>query len=288
LEYDRNLAERTINLHRRHLVPFLANLGADAVAERLCNVTPEQVQAFLQRAHRGAGQATRRQRQGTLRTFFRFCAKQGYLKRDLTQAVPRIRSYKLSSVPRGLSDEDAQKVLHAIDRTTPVGLRDSAIIQLLNTYGVRGGQVRILRLEDIQWRQSRIRFPALKGGKEVVEPLTDEVGEALLEYLRHGRPNAKHAEVFLTARAPFHPLRSSTNVSTMVAQRMRRAGVSGCPMGSHVFRHAFASRMLKHGQSLKTIADMLGHRHINTTFIYTKVDLETLTQLPLDWPEVSS
>jgi len=153
---------------------------------------------------------------------------------------------------------------------------------------VRGGQVRILRLEDILWRRSRIRFPALKGGKQVVEPLTDEVGEALLEYLRHGRPNAKHAEVFLTARAPFHPLRSPTNVSTMVAHRMRRAGVSGCPMGSHVFRHTFASRMLRHGQSLKTIADMLGHRHINTTFIYTKVDLETLTQLPLDWPEVSS
>jgi len=231
---------------------------------------------------------TRRSVQGTLRTFFRFCAKQGYLKRDLTQAVPRIRSYKLSSVPRGLSDEDAQKVLHAIDRTTPAGLRDFAIIQLLNTYGVRGGQVRVLRLEDIQWRQNRIRFPALKGGKEVVEPLIDEVGEALLEYLRHGRPDAKHGEVFLTACAPFHPLRSSTNVSTMVAERMRRAGVSGCPMGSHVFRHAFASRMLRHGQSLKTIADMLGHRHINTTFIYTKVDLETLTQLPLDWPEVSS
>ena len=288
LKCDRNLAEGTINLHRQHLVPFLAKLGADAVAERLCNVTPEQVQAFFQTSNRVTGQATRRQSQGTLRTFCRFCAKQGYLKRDLTQAVPRIRSYKLSSVPRGLSDEDAQEVLHAIDRTTPAGLRDFAIIQLLNTYGVRGGQVRILRLEDILWRRSRIRFPALKGGKQVVEPLTDEVGEALLEYLRHGRPNAKHAEVFLTARAPFHPLRSPTNVSTMVAHRMRRAGVSGCPMGSHVFRHTFASRMLRHGQSLKTIADMLGHRHINTTFIYTKVDLETLTQLPLDWPEVSS
>jgi site-specific recombinase XerD len=73
----------------------------------------------------------------------------------------------------------------------------------------------------------------------------------------------------------------------MVAHRMRQAGVSGPPSGSHTFRHAFAMRMLKHGQSLKTIADMLGHRHINTTFIYTKVDLETLRQLPLDWPEVS-
>ena len=163
-----------------------------------------------------------------------------------------------------------------------------AIIQLLHTYGVRGGQVRVLRLQDIQWRQNRIRFSPQKGGKEVVEPLTDEVGEALLEYLRHGRPRSEHTEVFLTSCAPFQPLRSSCNVTTIVASRMRQAGVSGCPMGSHVFRHAFATRMLRHGQSLKTIADLLGHRNINTTFIYTKVDMETLRQLPLEWPEVSS
>ena len=107
----------------------------------------------------------------------------------------------------------------------------------------------------------------------------------MLDYLRHGRPDRKYPEVFLTAVAPFRPLKASSNISTMVGKRIRRAGVTGCPEGSHVFRHAFASRMLQHGQSLKTIADLLGHRHINTTFIYTKVDLETLTQLPLDWPE---
>ena len=288
LKCERNLAERTLKGRRRHLVPFLAELGADAVAERLCNVAPEQVQAFFEKSAQDAGRGTRREIQGTLRTFFRFCAEQGYLTRDLTQAVPQIRSYKLSHLPRGLSDEDARKVLDNIDRTTCAGSRDFAIIQLLHTYGVRGGQVRALQLQDIQWRQNRIRFSALKAGKEVVEPLTDEVGEALLEYIRHRRPDTKYSEVFLITRAPFHPLKSPTNVSTIVADRLRRAGVSGCPMGSHVFRHAFASRMLRHGQSLKAIADMLGHRHINTTFIYTKVDLETLRQLPLDWPEVSS
>ena len=286
LKCERDLAERTIGSHRRHLISFLDHLGPKGTAKRLCKLSPDEVQTFFTNYTQDLGRTTRRHVQGTLRGFFRFCVKQGYIDRDLTQAVPQIRTYKLSHLPRSISDQDAQKVLESIDRTTAVGRRDYAIIQLLYRYGVRGCQVRALRLQDIQWRLSRIRFPALKGGKEVVEPLTEDVGDALLEYLRRGRPHADYAEVFLTTCAPFHPLRSPSNVSFVVAKRMREAGVSGCPKGSHAFRHGFAVRMLKGGQSLKAIADMLGHRHINTTFIYTKVDLETLKQLPLEWPEV--
>jgi site-specific recombinase XerD len=284
LKRERKLAQKTIQVRRRHLIPFLEDLGADAVPDRLRNVHPEKVQSFLAKSRAGS-RAISRATQATLRTFFRFCIQHGYLKHDLAQAVPAIRTYKLSGIPRGVSEDDARKILLSIDRTTPTGRRDFAIIQLLYTYGVRGCQVRGLKLQDIEWRQSRIRFSGYKGGKEVVEPLTHEVGDSLLDYLRHGRPDCKDAEVFLTAIAPFQPLKASTNVSTMVGERMRRAGVTGCPKGSHVFRHAFASRMLQHGRSLKTIADLLGHRQINTTFIYTKVDLETLKQLPLDWPE---
>ncbi len=118
-----------------------------------------------------------------------------------------------------------------------------------------------------------------------MEPLNEEVGESLLDYLRDGRPQALYPEVFLTVHPPYRPLRAASRVSTIVAERMRQAGVSR-PKGSHAFRHGFATRMLQHGQSIKTIADLLGHRNINTTFIYTKVDIETLRQLPLDWPEV--
>ncbi len=284
LKRERNLAESTIRVRRRDLIPFLEDLGADAVSDRLENLLPERVHSFLAKSQAGS-QPMSRETQAALRTFFRFCIQQGYLKRDLTQAVPSIRTYKLSGIPRAVSEEDARKVLLSIDRTTRTGRRDFAIIQLLYTYGARGCQVRGLKLQNLEWRQGRIRFSGFKGGKEVVEPLTLEVGESLLEYLRQGRPDSKYPEVFLTAVAPFRPLKGSSNVSTMVGERIRRAGVTGCPKGSHVFRHAFASRMLQHGQSLKTIADLLGHRHINTSFIYTKIDLETLRQLPLDWPE---
>ncbi len=285
LKDNRYLADTTIKQHARYLTPFLEELGVASV-ECLCKLSPEQVLALFTKHAQDRGTSLRRCLQGVLRLFLRFCFQQGYLQRDLAEVVPPIRSYKLSDAPRGISEEDARKTLQCIDRTTPGGLRDFAIIQLLHSYGVRGGQVRALRLDDIHWRDNRIRFRAHKGGKEVIEPLTEEVGESLLAHLRHGRPRAPHPEVFLTALQPFKPLRNPSTVTVMVTQRLRRAGVSKPKGGSHVFRHGFATRMLQHGQSIKTIADMLGHRNINTTFIYTKVDLETLKQVSLDWPEV--
>jgi integrase/recombinase XerD len=286
LKRDRNLSSKTIKDHRRYLVPFLEDLGTDAVSHRLIRLSPEEVQAYFVKQAKEAKPSILNIIKGVLRTFFSFCFRHGYIHRDLAQAIPRIHRYKLSHVPRDISEQDAQKVLDSIDRTTLVGRRDFAIIQLLYTYGVRGSQVRALRLQDIQWCQNRIRFLSMKGGKEIVEPLLDEVGESLLDYLRHGRPQAAYSEVFLTAFAPIHPLKDPSILSAIIARYMHKAGVDGPIFGPHAFRHGFATRMLKHGQSIKTIADMLGHRNINTTFIYTKVDFEALKQLPLDWPEV--
>jgi len=285
LNHRRGLAQGTVQARRRGLIPFLEHLGADAVVERLGDLSPERIHSFWAKDTRTRSRSEIRETQTALRTFFRFCVQRGYLKRDLAEAIPRVRTYKLSGVPRAVSEEDAEKVLLGIDRTTPVGRRDFAIIQLLYTYGVRGGQVRALQLQDIQWRQGRICFRSHKGGKEVMVPLTDQVGEALLEYLRHGRPDAPYQEVFLTAHAPIRPMQNPSILSGLVGHRMVQVGVSGPRKGSHAFRHRFATRMLQRGQSLKTIADLLGHRHMNTTFIYTKVDLQTLQQLPLDWPE---
>jgi site-specific recombinase XerD len=292
LKYERHLVETTVKAHQMYITPLLEGLGA-APVKALYKLSPEQVLVFFTNHAQDRGLSSRRYLRQALRSFFRFCHQKGYLERDLAEAVPQIRHYRLSDVPRGVSDEDARKTLEAIDRTTPIGRRDFAMIQLLHTYGVRGAQVygvrgaqvRALRVEDIRWRENRVRFPACKGGKEVIEPLTEEVGESLLEYMRYGRPQALCPEVFLTVHPPYRPLQPACRLSTIVTERMRKAGVSR-PKGSHGFRHGFATRMLRHGQSIKTIADLLGHRNINSTFIYTKVDLKTLAQLPLDWPEV--
>jgi integrase/recombinase XerD len=215
----------------------------------------------------------------------RCCLHQGYIKRPLDLAVPTLRTYKLATVPRGLSDTQAQQVLRCIHRNNHAGRRDYAIVQLLYTYGVRGGQLCALRLEDIDWVKNQILFKASKHGKDSRLPLTAEVGESLLDYLQHARPSHSYPHVFLTCRAPYHPLTHSNSLSAIVERHLQAAGIEFSSKGAHVFRHCFATRMLHQGHSLKAIADLLGHRHIGTTFIYTKVDFNALKQVALEWPQ---
>ncbi|MHA2407612.1 MAG: site-specific integrase [Candidatus Ranarchaeia archaeon] len=280
-----NLAPGSLILRRKYLVQFLNYLGADSTPERLSLLSSEKIQNFSLNYSRDHGQAARRSMQATLRTFFQFCLIQGYVLGDLSQAVPTLRTYKLDKLPRGIEDGQAQQLLSSINRNTDVGKRDYAIIQLLYTYGIRGGQIRSLCLDDLNWTQNTIRFSALKHGKEVLQPLTDNVGESLLDYLKQSRPQLPYPEVFLTACAPFRPLPYSSTLSRIVARNMRAAGITSPTYGAHTFRHSFATRLLEKGHSLKSIADMIGHRSIQSTFIYTKVDFQTLNQVALDWPE---
>ncbi|TFH13368.1 MAG: integrase, partial [Lentisphaerales bacterium] len=199
--------------------------------------------------------------------------------------VPTLRTYKLARVPRGIAEAQAHKVLESVDRTTDVGRRDFAILTLLYTYGVRGGQIRALCLDDIHWSQDRILFRATKGGKDSLLPLTADVGESLLAYLRNGRPHSAFGEVFLTCRAPYRPFRESGSLSEIIRRHILALGLEVPSKGSHVFRHAFATRMVADGHPFKAVADVLGYRYLSTTFIYTKVDFNALSQVALEWPE---
>lgn len=282
----RGLGEGTIALHRWNLLKFLDWLGSDAAPERLHLLTDCRIEDFCLRFGRDRGRSQRHAMQGTLRTFLAYCLKRGLIRRDLAGAVPILRSYSLSSVPRAISEADAKRVLDGIDTSRPAGLRDRAIFQILYSYGVRGVQVCTLRLDDVVWEQSRIRFPPMKGGRGLDLPLTVEAGNRLLDYLRRGRPPSPRPEVFLGIRAPYGPL-SRASLTHMAAQRMRAAGIPA-PLRTHAFRHAFACRMLRRGRPLKAIADLLGHRALQTTFIYAKVDFRTLSEAALPWPEEAS
>jgi len=278
-------ASGTLQLRGQYLIRFLLWLGSDATPEKLSTLSPGKIQTFFLDYSHKHGRAARRSMQAALRTFLRFCQVQGYIKGDLAPSVPTLRTYKLDTLPRGITDKEAQMLLSCIDRNTDTGRRDYAIIQLLYTYGIRGGQVRALCLGDINWAQSQIGFHPLKHGKETLQPLTDNVGESLLDYLQNSRPPSLYPEIFLTLRAPYRPLQYSTTLSEIIARNMRAAGSKSARFGAHAFRHGFASRMLEQGHPLKAIADMIGHRCLQTTFIYTKVDFQTLNQVALDWPE---
>lgn len=278
-------SEGTLEVRSHSIAQFLGWLGPEANAKGISGLRAERIEDFFLIYAQSMGRGARRSMQSALRTFLRFCLYQGYIDRPLDLAVPTLRTYKLATIPPGLSDNEAQQVLGSIKRMSHVGLRDYAILQLLYTYGVRGGQVRALQLEDIDWVKNQILFKASKQGKDSLLPLTAEVGEALLDYLQNSRPASSSPHVFLTCRAPYHPLSHSSSLSAIVEHRIRAAGIELCSKGAHAFRHCFATRMLHKGHSLKAVADVLGHRHLSTTFIYTKVDFNALKQVALDWPE---
>lgn len=278
-------AAGTIEIRSHSISQFLQWLGPKATPQGCLELTAETVEHFFLPYAQKMGHSARRSMQAALRTFLRFCFHQGYVQHPLDRAVPTLRTYKLATVPRGLTEEQALKVLQGIDRNSNVGRRDYAIFKLLYTYGVRGGQVRALRYEDIDWAQSQILFRASKHGKDTLLPLTAEVGESLLEYLKNTRPRSQHPHVFLTSRAPYHALAHSNALSAMVERHLRKAGIEVVSKGAHAFRHGFATRMLQEGHSLKAIADVLGHRHLTTTFIYTKVDFNSLKEVALRWPK---
>lgn len=282
---ERNSSTDSLKKHRRYLLLFLTHVTSTLRKRRLLGLSCDDVEEFFLNYASDHGKASREQMQAVLRVFLRFCSTKGYTKRDLSIAVPTLRSYNLASLPAVVSEEDIRRILRSIDKNIRAGRRDFAIIQMLHTYGVRSKQIRTLKLSDIDWRRNEIRFARMKNGKGVIFPLMREVGESLLDYLQHGRHHLEVPEVFLTSQSPFSALHNPSALSCMILRRAAKAGVKLPRAGPHVFRHAFATRMLQQRHSLKSIADMLGHRRIQTTFIYTKVDFQNLSQVALDWPE---
>lgn len=285
--YDyRHVTEGTLSVRRHSLRQFLQWLGSKATLQGLAKLTPEIVEQFFLSYAETAGPCARRSMQAVLRTFFRFCLQEGFIQYPLDKAVPTLHTYKLATVPRGLSDDQALKLFECVNRNTPVGRRDYAILQLLYTYGVRGGQIRALELTDIHWSTNQILFKASKHGKDSLLPLTEEVGNSLLDYLKKARPEGTtYPQVFLTSRAPYHRLVQSNVLSAIVCRYIVKAKIQVTSKGSHTLRHCFATRMVQAGHPLKSVADVLGHRYLSTTFIYTKVDFNSLKQVALQWPQ---
>ena len=292
LRSHRDLVESSLRRHERCASAFLSQMipqGAHCLAETL---TVEGVQSYATAYAREHGHGAVRNMLSTLRVLLRHLYIEGHLSGDLSAAVPSRQVRQLSHVPRGISDDDAERLLRSIDRSQAIGKRDYAMLQMLSTYGVRGVQVRKLRLDDIQWPENRIVFMPAKGGKRIIQHLTATVGNSLLDYLREGRPmHTAWREVFLSCTGAPRPLTASSNLSAVVHNCLKAARIelpAGVSRGSHSFRHAFASRMVCGSQPFKHVADMLGHKSIDSTMIYTKIDLPSLRKATQEWPEVSS
>jgi site-specific recombinase XerD len=202
----------------------------------------------------------------------------------LEGAVPTLRQWKLAALPKHLSADELARVLEACDTQTAVGLRDRALLLLLARLGLRAAEALHLSLADIDWQEGRLLIRAGKSQRERLLPLSDEVGSALVAYLKKGRPKSHLSTIFLRACPPIGSLKSSSAVTTIVKSAMRRADVPTLGRAAHALRHTAATSLVAHGSSFKEVADILGHQHLVTTAIYAKLDLGRLAGVALPWP----
>lgn len=260
---------------------LLKNLGEDPArfnAQALRNFVLERTQR--------CGWAAAKRCTTAVRAFLRFLIADGRCAAGLDASIPTLAHWRLTALPRYLQSEDVERVIGSCDPTTAMGARDRAILLLLARLGLRAGDIVRLRLADIDWKEADIHV-AGKGRCQALLPLTQEVGDAIVTYLKDGRPQTGAEALFIRSRAPYQAFASHCAISMIVAQAMRRAGVT-CPSrgAAHVLRHSVASSMLRQGASLQEIAAVLRHRSIATTEIYAKIDVVALRQIAQPWPEV--
>lgn len=217
------------------------------------------------------------------RVFLRYLRWEGILKVDLDRVVPKLPSWRLSSIPRHISWDQVRELIDSVDTSRRGGLRDKAVLLLLATLGLRSQELSRLRLDDMVWRAGEIHLAPSKTRRERTLPLTQEVGEALAAYILHERPRSPLAHVFLSNRAPQAPVTPHT-IGSIVSKHLRRAGIHAPNHGAHLLRHSVATRLVNQGVPIKQIADLLGHTSINTTAIYTKVDMTSLVAVALPFP----
>jgi site-specific recombinase XerD len=218
-----------------------------------------------------------------LRSFLRFLAGHRLVVEGFDTRIDTPRLYRGERIPRSLPWEVVRGFLAAIDRSTPMGKRDHAMFLLIATYGLRTCEVAALRLDDILWRAGQICVPRSKTKTPLLLPLTEEVGAALVDYLRNARPDLPHREFFLRVRAPAGTLRP-TAVTEAFQGCVRRSGLPIPYQGPHCLRHSLAVHLLRQGTSLKTIGDLLGHRSTESTCVYLRLHVEDLRDVALDLP----
>ena len=251
----------------------------EPIRDDLARVTGAEVIAFVVQecATRGSGSANNVV--FGLRAFLHFLYLNGWIQHELSAAVPTV-ARRDRGLPRAIDAERVGSILASCNRDTPVGIRDFAILTVLARLGVRAQEVAHLALSDIDWRTGEVLVRG-KGSRLERLPLPVDVGEAVADYVRRGRPRCACPHLFVQACAPLTGL-SRRAILAIVRRACVRAGVPS--VGPHRFRHTVATKLLQQGASLPEIGQLLRHRSLRATAIYAKVDMASLAGLALAWP----
>ncbi len=227
----------------------------------------------------------------TLRVFLQFLYQHGYTKKDLSLCVPKQNKYYYPAVPTRWEPDDVKRLIDAVDRGNPQGKRDYAILLMVAKLGLRVGDVKALKLSDLNWATKTITLTQEKTKKTVTYPILHDIGWALIDYLQNARPVCETPYVFVRLCAPFEPFGKNANLHNLMVKYIRLAGIKvphGKKQGLHSLRHALASTLLEQGASLAMITEVLGHVDSKSTSVYLHTDIKNLKACALDPEEVFS
>lgn len=284
LAHDRGLAPLTVVRYQRMARRFLAHRalrnGGVTGAEGL---DAAEVHAYLLESCSHLVIESAKREAADLRSLLHFLYLQGFSITDLALAMPPVAGWRDTRLPATMSAAQVTAILDGCDRSRASGLRDLAILSLLARLGLRSGEVAALQLRDIDWRTGEIWVRGKARRHQTRLPLTIDVGQAIVDYLRHGRPSSPCPNVILTSYAPFRGIHPSS-LTRVVYRACQRAGLA--PVGGHRLRHALATELLRQGGNLLEISQVLRHRDLATTSVYAKLDQAALRTVARPWPGV--
>ncbi len=282
LEKERGLSESTLSNYLPVIRCFLTEtFGSDNIL--LSELCASNVIQFVLRHTRAINRRSAQLMTSALRGFFRFLRFRGDINFDLAASVPTVADWRLSELPKSISPEEVERLLQNCDQSTSIGQRDYAVLLILARLGLRAGEVVAMTLDDIDWESGVLTISG-KGSRHDRLPIPQDVGEALVTYLRHWRPQCLTRRLFIRDRAPHVGFSGSAAIDNIVRRALTRAGLSPIRKGAHLLRHSLATEMLRRGARLAEIGEILRHSTQNTTEIYAKVNLVALRALAQPWP----
>ncbi|MHC9540656.1 MAG: tyrosine-type recombinase/integrase [Vulcanimicrobiota bacterium] len=279
------ISEKTLESNELYLSRFSEYLSKQKVSE-VSELNPAHILGFVNTLA-GTSIPTIHCTTCSLRVLFRFLYEEKFLEKDFSYIVPQIKIDRTSRIPSAYSKEEVQKLLNSVDRGNPKGKRDYAILLLASRLGMRAGDICRLSFKNLKWEHNEIELIQGKTQERILLPLLPEVGSAIIDYLKYGRPITESTVIFMRHTCPIAPLMPPT-LHSIVWQYLRLAGIKipdGKKHGPHALRHSLASALLEENTPLPVISEVLGHTTIATTSVYLKIDVSHLRHCALDVPE---
>ena len=281
------LSKSTIQSYVFHLYPFCCYMNNKAV-KQIGDIKASEILSYIGQMDPNAS-ANKHVSLNILKIFFRYLHEHQILSIDYSKVIPKDNYTNQPKLPSTFTDKEIVALLRAVDRGSPKGKRDYAILLLATKLGLRASDICELRFENINWEINVLTIIQYKTGKALELPLLPEIGNAIIDYLKYGRRVSPASHCFIHVQAPYDRIHTS-DLGNVVRKYITLAGIncSNRRHGPHALRHSFASALLKAKAPLTVISEALGHQTMASSMFYLRIDITSLRKCALEIPLVPS